>query len=69
MTTLVVAEHDNAALKPSTLNTVGAAAKIGQVLWPNFEGCTFGFRHVILLIVRMLRRLQGFATSRRNYHP
>ena len=30
MTTLVVAEHDNAALKPSTLNTAGAAAKIGQ---------------------------------------
>src|SRR4249919_1578185 len=29
MTTLVVAEHDNAALKPSTLNTVTAAAKIG----------------------------------------
>ena len=30
MTTLVIAEHDNAALKPSTLNTLGAAAKIGQ---------------------------------------
>jgi len=29
MTTLVVAEHDNAAIKPSTLNTVTAAAKIG----------------------------------------
>ena len=29
MTTLVVAEHDSAALKPSTLNTVTAAAKIG----------------------------------------
>jgi electron transfer flavoprotein alpha subunit len=29
MTTLVIAEHDNAALKPSTLNTIGAAAKIG----------------------------------------
>ena len=30
MTTLVVAEHDNATLKASTLNTVAAAAKIGQ---------------------------------------
>jgi electron transfer flavoprotein alpha subunit len=30
MTTLVVAEHDNAALKPSTLNTVTAAARIGE---------------------------------------
>jgi electron transfer flavoprotein alpha subunit len=29
MSVLVIAEHDNAALKPSTLNTVGAAAKIG----------------------------------------
>jgi electron transfer flavoprotein alpha subunit len=29
MTSLVVAEHDNVALKPSTLNTVTAAAKIG----------------------------------------
>ena len=30
MTTLVVAEHDNATLKVSTLSTVAAAAKIGQ---------------------------------------
>src|SRR5215470_3833425 len=30
MTTLVVAEHDNATLKVSTLNTVAAAIKIGQ---------------------------------------
>jgi electron transfer flavoprotein alpha subunit len=29
MSVLVLAEHDNAALKPSTLNTVAAAAKIG----------------------------------------
>jgi len=29
MTILVVAEHDNAALKPSTLNTLGAAKQIG----------------------------------------
>jgi electron transfer flavoprotein alpha subunit len=29
MTTLVVAEHDNAALKPSTLNTITAAVAIG----------------------------------------
>ena len=29
MTILVIAEHDNAALKPSTLNTVAAAHKIG----------------------------------------
>jgi electron transfer flavoprotein alpha subunit len=31
MSVLVIAEHDNAALKPSTLNTVAAAAKIGDV--------------------------------------
>jgi len=30
MTTLVIAEHDNTALKPSTLNTVTAAAAIGS---------------------------------------
>jgi electron transfer flavoprotein alpha subunit len=29
MTTLVVAEHDNAALKPATLHTLGAAKQIG----------------------------------------
>jgi len=29
MTILVVAEHDNAALRPSTLHTLGAAKKIG----------------------------------------
>src|ERR1700761_7610739 len=29
MTILVIAEHDNASLKASTLNTVAAAAKIG----------------------------------------
>jgi electron transfer flavoprotein alpha subunit len=29
MTTLVIAEHDNAVLKPSTLNTVAAATRIG----------------------------------------
>jgi electron transfer flavoprotein alpha subunit len=29
MTILVVAEHDNAALKPATLNTMGAAKQIG----------------------------------------
>jgi electron transfer flavoprotein alpha subunit len=29
MTTLVIAEHDNAALKPATLNTVTAACKMG----------------------------------------
>ncbi|NYE26613.1 electron transfer flavoprotein subunit alpha/FixB family protein [Pigmentiphaga litoralis] len=29
MTTLVIAEHDNASLKPATLNAVTAAAKIG----------------------------------------
>ena len=29
MTTLIIAEHDNAALKASTLNTIAAAGKIG----------------------------------------
>lgn len=29
MTVLVIAEHNNAALNPATLNTVGAAAKLG----------------------------------------
>lgn len=31
MAVLVIAEHDNAALKPATLNTVAAAAKLGDV--------------------------------------
>ncbi len=29
MTALVIAEHDNAGIKPSTLNTIAAAAKLG----------------------------------------
>jgi len=29
MTTLVIAEHDNAALKGATLNTITAAAQVG----------------------------------------
>ncbi len=29
MSILVIAEHDNAALKPSTLNTIAAAHEIG----------------------------------------
>jgi electron transfer flavoprotein alpha subunit len=29
MTSLVIAEHDNSSIKPSTLNTVAAAAKVG----------------------------------------
>ncbi len=29
MAALVLAEHDNAVLKPSTLNTITAAAKAG----------------------------------------
>ncbi len=31
MSVLVLAEHDNASLKPATLNTVTAAAKLGEV--------------------------------------
>ncbi|MSO55080.1 MAG: electron transfer flavoprotein subunit alpha/FixB family protein [Rhodospirillales bacterium] len=31
MSVLVVAEHDNAALKPATLSTIAAAAKLGPV--------------------------------------
>ena len=31
MAVLVIADHDNAALKPATLNTVTAAAKLGEV--------------------------------------
>ncbi len=30
MTVLVIAEHDHKTLKPSTLNTLGAASKLGQ---------------------------------------
>jgi electron transfer flavoprotein alpha subunit len=29
MTALVIAEHDNASIKPATLNTVTAAAQCG----------------------------------------
>ncbi len=32
MTTLIIAEHDNAALKASTLNTIAAAGKIGGAI-------------------------------------
>src|SRR5262245_43211120 len=30
MPVLVIAEHDHKSLKPATLNTVGAASKLGQ---------------------------------------
>jgi len=40
MSVLVIAEHDNAELKPATLNTVGAAAKLGDVhVLVAGEGC------------------------------
>jgi electron transfer flavoprotein alpha subunit len=41
MATLIIAEHDNSILKPSTLNTVAAAAAIGgdAVLLVAGEGC------------------------------
>ena len=40
MTVLVLAEHDNASLKPSTLSTVTAAAKLGMVtVLVAGEGC------------------------------
>ncbi|HRQ61842.1 MAG TPA: electron transfer flavoprotein subunit alpha/FixB family protein, partial [Alphaproteobacteria bacterium] len=29
MATLIIAEHDNSSIKPATLNTVSAAAKLG----------------------------------------
>ena len=32
MNILVIAEHDNQSLKPSTLNTVAAAAKLGNTI-------------------------------------
>ena len=40
MSILVIAEHDNAALKGATLNTVTAAAKIGanEALSVKFSG-------------------------------
>src|SRR5690606_15339775 len=31
MTVLVLADHDNASIRPATLNTVTAAAKLGEV--------------------------------------
>ena len=31
MSVLVIAEHDNAELKPATLNTITAAQELGQV--------------------------------------
>jgi hypothetical protein len=34
MTSLVIAEHDNASIKPATLNTVTAAAQCGGVPTP-----------------------------------
>ena len=34
MTVLVIAEHDNAALKPATLHAVTAAAKLGRHPYP-----------------------------------
>ena len=32
MSILVIAEHDNATLKPATLNTIAAAQKLGSAI-------------------------------------
>lgn len=42
MTILVIAEHDHAGLKAATLNTVGAAAKIGGEVHVLVAGCNCG---------------------------
>jgi electron transfer flavoprotein alpha subunit len=53
MTTLVVAEHDNAKLKPSTLNTITAAAKIGQPVHVLVAG------HQCAAAAQAARQIQG----------
>jgi len=58
MTTLVVAEHDNAVLKPSTLNTVGAAAKIGQPVHVLVAG------HGCAAAAQVAAKIQGVAKVR-----
>ena len=42
MTVLVLAEHDNATLKPATLNTVSAAAKLGDEVHVLVAGANCG---------------------------
>jgi electron transfer flavoprotein alpha subunit len=53
MTTLVVAEHDNTRLKPSTLNTITAAAKIGQPVHVLVAG------HQCAAAAQAARKIQG----------
>lgn len=61
MSVLVIAEHDNAELKPATLNTVAAAAQLGDVdiLLPVIT--------VILLLIQ-LQKLQVSAKFLRPTH-
>ncbi len=58
MTILVIAEHDHAGLKAATLNTVGAAAKIGGEVHVLVAGCNCDSA------VRQAAALQGVAKVR-----
>jgi electron transfer flavoprotein alpha subunit len=58
MTVLVVAEHDNAKLKPSTLNTLTAAAKIGQAVHVLVAG------HQCAAAAQAAGKIQGVAKVR-----
>ena len=46
MTTLVIAEHDNAVLKGSTLNTITAAVQVGGDVHVLVAGAQIGRAHV-----------------------
>ena len=54
MTSLVIAEHDNASIKPATLNTIAAAAQCGadvHVLVAGFNAAAAAVRAVACICV------------------
>src|SRR5256885_12463574 len=48
MTILVIAEHDNAALKSATLHTIGAAGKIGGEIHVDRKSTRLNSSHLVI---------------------
>ena len=74
MTSLVIAEHDNASIKPATLSTVAAAAKIGGdvhvlVAGSGAQGAANGAAKIVgvtkVLLADATELAEGFPCCRR----
>ena len=60
MTSLVIAEHDNASIKPSTLNTVTAALAMGAAAAPEWATQLVGYEALLILADGTMLSTRGF---------